>query len=143
MAGTASASASQAWDKEPSECDSTSDILWELIQQKKSLLMGRRASLDSEAESDVCSLGPSEAGSITTNPRFQRGRGIFSSIRSAVFDHDLDGRSGAALPSPELGGGGGPVAHQVCRLQRLPLPRRRDAEYREDPESRERAEFPV
>ena len=93
--------ACQATYKEHSECGSTSDMLRELIQQKKSLLMGRLASLNSEAESHVCILKPSEAGSITTNPSFQRGRRIFSSIRSAVSNHDLDGRSGAASPSPK------------------------------------------
>ena len=48
-----SRSASQD-DKESSDAGSTAEMLRELIQQKKSLLLGRLASLDSEAESDVC-----------------------------------------------------------------------------------------
>ena len=82
---------------------STAEMLRELIQQKKSLLLGRLDSLNSEADSDACSsIGASEAGSITTNPSFQRGRGMFSSIRSAVSDTDLEGRSSTGCTGPSL-----------------------------------------
>ena len=87
---------SRSASQDDPQVSSTAEMLRELIQQKKSLLLGRLDSLNSEAESDACSSigGVSEAGSITTNPSFARGRGIFSSIRSAVSDTDLEGRGG-------------------------------------------------
>ncbi|XP_023342261.1 uncharacterized protein LOC111711991 [Eurytemora carolleeae] len=63
------------------------DLLKELIHQKKHLLLGRLASLESETESEC---NNSESGSIITNPAFHRTRGIFSSIRSAVSDTDVE-----------------------------------------------------
>ena len=79
-------------DQAPSEPldSSSSEILRELINQKKQLLFGRLASLESAAESDAESMAASETGSMTTNPAFQRGRGIFSSIRSAVSDTEVE-----------------------------------------------------
>ena len=76
-------------EKEPLD-SSSSEILRELINQKKQLLFGRLASLESAAESDAESMAASETGSMTTNPAFQRGRGIFSSIRSAVSDTEVE-----------------------------------------------------
>jgi hypothetical protein len=97
--GDARSRTSSQEDREPGDGSSTAEILRELIQQKKHLLLGRLSSLDSGAESDGCSsVAASEAGSITTNPAFQRGRGLFSSIRSAVSETDLDGLAGS--PSP-------------------------------------------
>jgi len=81
---------------------SSSEILRNLIQQKKQLLFGRLASLDSEAESDVQSLAASETGSMTTNPAFQRNRGIFSSIRSAVSDTETEENYTSPSANPDL-----------------------------------------
>ena len=69
---------------------SSSEILRDLIQQKKELLLGRLTSFDSEAESEAQSLAPSETGSMTTNAAFQRNRGIFSSFRSAMSDTEIE-----------------------------------------------------
>ena len=69
---------------------SSSEILRDLIQQKKQLLFGRLASCDSEAESEAQSLAASETGSMTTNSAFQRNKGIFSSFRSAMSDTETE-----------------------------------------------------
>lgn len=69
---------------------SSSEILRDIIQQKKKLIFGHLTSFDSEAESEAQSLAASDTGSITTNTAFQRNRGIFSSFRSAMSDTELE-----------------------------------------------------
>ena len=51
----------------------SSQLLRDLILQKKKLLFGRFASFDFEGE-ETASVAASDTGSMTTNPTFQRGR---------------------------------------------------------------------
>ena len=90
-----------------SEPDS-SQLFRELIFKKKQLLFGRLSSFDSDSEEvasgdefialigfnlikiNLFSVAASDTGSMTTNPAFQRGGRVFSSIRSAMSDNEMD-----------------------------------------------------
>ena len=84
----------------------SSQLFRELIFKKKQLLFGRLSSFDSDSEEvasgdesplqiglnliNIFSVAASDTGSMTTNPAFQRGGRVFSSIRSAVSDNEMD-----------------------------------------------------
>ena len=63
---------SRSASQDDPQVSSTAEMLRELIQQKKSLLLGRLDSLNSEAESDACSsIGASEVINQSINHLFQ------------------------------------------------------------------------
>ena len=78
------------------------DILRELLERKRSLMMLSLQSVESQASGNTApdSCNASESGSIITNPTFQRHKLSHQSFRSAMSDGEVDPQQ---------------VNHKLCR----------------------------
>ncbi|GAB6028666.1 hypothetical protein CHUAL_004492 [Chamberlinius hualienensis] len=75
----------------PHSTESASEMFLDILNAKRQLLLNKLTSIESEAsESLLPSCNTSDAGSMTTNPTFQRSRLSHQSFRSTVSDSELE-----------------------------------------------------